>query len=351
MGGKSSPNYGDLAVAQGEANAGVVRDQTYANRPTQYTPWGYTQWNNESVTDPASGEQTTKWTQTQGLTPELQELLNKQIAIQGGRTDIAGSLTQRMGQEFGTPMNWDNLSPMGGAPGLQLTAPEQTQRTLDYSGISDISDPTQLRQQAEDAMFNKAKSRLDPQFASKRNELEIKLRNQGLGPEDEAWKSQMGQLDMQETDAFNQAMYQASDAGRAEAGQLFGQDVTRRNTYTGERDRQGSFYNQAGQQQFGQAFQANQANYQQAMQGSQYANAIRQQQITEEMQKRGFSLNEINALLSGQQVNTPQMPNFTGASAAQPAPIYQAGVDQGNFNQGQNQMWMQGLTGLAGGFM
>ena len=77
MGGKSTPNYGDIAVQQGEANEGVVRDQTYANRPTQYTPWGYTSWDANPYTDPGSGEQTTQWSQTQGLTPELQEILNK----------------------------------------------------------------------------------------------------------------------------------------------------------------------------------------------------------------------------------------------------------------------------------
>jgi hypothetical protein len=50
------------------------------------------------------------------------------------------------------------------------------------------------------------------------------------------------------------------------------------------------------------------------------------------MQQRGFSLNEINALLSGQQVSTPAMPNFSNASAAQPAPIYQAAADQASVN-------------------
>lgn len=349
MGGKN-PNYGDLAVQQGEANKEVVRDQTYANRPNQYTPWGYTQWSNEQVIDPATGQPTTAWSQTQGLTPELQAILNKQIAIQGGRTDVAGGLTQRMGQEFSTPMDWSNLSPMGGVPGSQLTAPEYMQRNLDYSGAHQISDPTQLRSRAEDMEYQKAQSRLAPQFDQKRQAMEIKLRNQGLNPEDEAYKAQMSGLDMQETDAYNQAMYGASAAGRSEAGQLFGQDLSKRQTDTGEVDRMGQFYNQSGNQVFNQAYTANQANFSQAMQGSQYANAIRQQQMAEEMQKRGFSLNEINALLSGQQVSTPQMPNFTGASAAQPAPIYQGGVDQGNFNQGQLQMGMEGIGMLAGGF-
>lgn len=351
MGGKSGPNYGDLAVQQGEANKEVVRDQTYANRPTQYTPWGYTQWSNEKAIDPASGEQVAKWTQTQGLTPELQEILNKQVAIQGGRTDVAGGLTQRMGQEFGTPMQWDNLNPMAQGPNAQFTAPEGVQRNLDFSNAPGISDPTQLRQSAEDAMYSKAASRLKPQFDQQRKALEIKMRNQGLGPEDEAYKQQMGGLDMQETDAYNQAMYSASDAGRAEAGQLFGQDVTKRGISTGEKAQQAGFYNQAGNQQFQQSLGANAQNFGQATQEANYANMIRQQQMTEEMQKRGFSLNEINALLSGQQVNAPQMPNFQNAAQADAAPIYQAGVDQGNFNQGQLQMGMEGLGMLGSAFM
>ena len=76
-----------------------------------------------------------------------------------------------------------------------------------------------------------------------------------------------------------------------------------------------------------------------------------QQQITEAMTKRGFSLNEINGLLSGQQVNTPQMPSFQGASAAQAAPIYQAAVDQGNYNAGMspwNALIGAGGTALGG---
>ena len=46
------------------------------------------------------------------------------------------------------------------------------------------------------------------------------------------------------------------------------------------------------------------------MQAANYANALRQQQIGEAMGRRGQSLNEINALLSGQQVGMPQMPTF-----------------------------------------
>ena len=450
MGGKSSPDYSGAAVAQGEANREVVRDQTFANRPDQYTPWGATSWTPYQATDPATGEATTAWSQTQSLTPELQDILNKQIAIQSGRSDVAGALTGRMGAEFTQPMDWRGLNPMGEVPTQQYTIPEEVQRnvdysdipvptapgqvmglsteglsgingpqqqtSLDYSGIGGVGDGTDYRARAEQSIYDKGASRLGDQFETRREQMEIKLRNQGLRPGDAAYDAQVQSVDQQETDAYGQLQNDAIMGGMSEANQAFNQDMSRRNLYTGERDRQAqfsndantnmfnmqsglrgqmfgerqtqgqftndaaqnlygmqsdlrnmytgerdrnaAFYNAAGQQSYNQALGANQQNYQQAMAGSQYANQIRQQQITEAMTKRGFSLNEINGLLSGQQVNTPQMPNFQGASAAQAAPIYQGAVDQGNYNAGMSP-WnallgaggsVVGAAGAAGGF-
>jgi len=329
MGGKSSPDYGDMAVAQGEANEGVVRDQTYANRPTQYTPWGYTSWDANAYTDPGSNETTTQWSQTQGLTPELQALLDKNIALQGGRTDIAGGLVGRMGDEFGQKLNYDGLNPMAGTPQGQYTLPES------YEGIQGLGDPARMRARAEDAYMGKATSRLDPQYAGKRQAAETRMRNQGLGPEDSAWQSQMAGLGQQETDAYGQAQYDAVRAGLGEQSQLFGQDMGQRQQSIGEAN-----------SQFGQALSSNQQNYGMNQDAANYANQIRQQQLAETQGMRNQSLNEINALMSGQQVGSPAMPNFSQATAAQPAPIYQAGVDQGNFDQASSP-WA-GIGSLAG---
>ena len=97
---------------------------------------------------------------------------------------------------------------------------------------------------------------------------------------------------------------------------------------------------------------SNNQNFNQAMQGSQYSNQIRQQQLTESMQQRGFSLNEINALLSGQQVNSPQMPNFAQAESATPAPLYQGAADQASIDAAGNPMnALLGAAGTIGGAM
>jgi len=290
MGGKSGQDFGAIATAEGIENRAIVRDQLYANRPTQYTPWGFTDWQSNKIIDPATGKKTTGWTQTQGLTPQLQSILNKEIATQEGRTDIAGMLTGRMGTEFGAQMDWQGLNPMGQVPTAQYTLPE-----------GDIGDPYETRQRAEDAMYNQAQSRIAPQQETQRQKLEVKMRNQGLRPEDAAWQSQVESQGNQFNDQNNQAIWSANQAGLAESGQMYGQQLG------------------ANQNTYNQALGANQQNYAQSMGNSAYANQIRQQQLTEAMTKRGFSLNEINALLSGQQVGMPSMPDFSSAESAQPS--------------------------------
>jgi hypothetical protein len=66
------------------------------------------------------------------------------------------------------------------------------------------------------------------------------------------------------------------------------------------------------------------------------------------LQQRGFALNEANALLSGQQVGMPQMPTYNTAGRAEAAPTYQAAVDQGNYDQANQQSMWGGLGDLGG---
>ena len=316
MGGKSTPDFSDIAAGDTEASRQSVKDQIYANRPDQYTPWGYTSWQNNPYTD-AAGNTYDKWTQTTGLSPELQDIFNKQMAIQGGRTDIAGMLTGRMGADFGQSMDWRNLSPVGQVPTAQYTLPE-----------GGVDDPYQTRQRAEDAMYQSAMSRIQPQQESQRAALETKMRNQGLRPGDAAWQSQMQGLGQQHTDQSNQAMWSSVGEGRAESGQMFGQQL------------------QDNQNRFNQALGANNQNFGQSMQASQYANQIRQQQMAEMMQQRGFNLNEINALLSGQQVGMPSMPSFNQQGAYNPASGMTAAAQQASMENANNP-W-NAVAGLAG---
>ena len=317
MGGKNTPDFQGLTQADTEQGKEALMQQTYSNRPTQYSPFGYTNWTSSEVIDPSTGKPVTEWSQTTGLTPELQSILDKQIAMQGGRSDIAGMLTGQLGSLYAQPIDWSNLSPMGSVPTSQFTVPEP-----------DAGDPYATRQRAEDAVYNQAMSRLDPQFESQRQGLELRMRNQGLRPEDAAWKSQVEGMGRNQTDARNQALWSASEAGRAESGQMYGQQMGRQH------------------QNFEQALRANDQNYGQAMEGSQYATGLRQQMISELMQRRQLPLNEINALTYGQQVGMPSMPSFSQAGAYQPSSMTQAGVADASARNAANP-WSS-IAGFAG---
>ena len=103
------------------------------------------------------------------------------------------------------------------------------------------------------------------------------------------------------------------------------------------------FGNQATGQQYGMDTQS--ANYQ---------NTLRQQQISEAMQQRGFSLNEINALISGQQVGMPSMPGFQGAGRA--AGVDYSGAAQNQYQADQNaanaqNSFLNSVLGFGAGFI
>jgi hypothetical protein len=81
----------------------------------------------------------------------------------------------------------------------------------------------------------------------------------------------------------------------------------------------------------------------------------RQQSIAEQAQLRGMSLNELNALLTGQQVNMPQFPSFASAQSGQAPNLmgamqgqYGADLNAYNAQAGASGNLMSGLFGLAG---
>lgn len=319
------PDYRGAAEATGESAREALTQQTWANRANQYTPWGQSTWNPFNATDPATGQRVTRWSQNVKLTPEMQQALDAQQDIQRQRSDIGAGLIGRAGEEFSDKMDWGEF---GDLQELGFDPSEYT------SGLGDI-DPNQFRQQASDAMYQQATSRLDPRFEQQSEALEVKLRNQGLRAGDQAYDAAMGNFERGKTDAYSQAQNQAMLAGRGEAAQMFGQQ-------TGlEAQRFGQFQGLEGQR-LGQATTM-----------ADYANKLRQSGMAEEMQKRGFSLNEINALMSGQQVQMPQMPGFERAGVSRPTEYLgaagmqgQANLDLGSLEQAQYQSQIEGITSL-----
>lgn len=110
------------------------------------------------------------------------------------------------------------------------------------------------------------------------------------------------------------------------------------------------FANQQRQQAANEQLQFGNQGFNQQMQQSQFQNQQRQQALAEQMQKEGWSLNKINAMLSGQQVGMPQMPSFIPAGASQGADYLGAAQSQGQFDTQNNQagnIW--GAVGSIGG--
>jgi len=344
-GGKSSapatPDYRGAALEQGQASKELTNMQTWANRPNVNTPFGSQTWGTGKAIDPATGQEVTQWTQNINVTPEMQKALDSQQRITQGRSDAAEQLLGQATSATANPMDWGKLPSAFsfGAPTAangQIADAGNIQRTL--PGGSNYRDT------AQDAVWQ----RMQPALQQRRGATETQLANQGLTRGSEAWKNAMRDLDEGE----NAARLQAIESGRAEAAQQFQQDLSA-----------GSFGNSAQQQQFAQNQQAAQFGNQALGQTLQnnlsfggYQNQLRQQSIAEMLQKRGQPLSELNALLTGQQVNMPTMPSFSLAGKAETPQLmnamqqgYNANLNAVNVDNANTASMLNGMmnTGAA----
>jgi hypothetical protein len=229
-GGGSSKGAAQAAAASERS----ATEATYADRADQYNPFGSVTYDNYQGVDPATGKKVTKWEQTQRMSPELQQVYNSQLGRIGGLGELSNSMMGRVAGELGQEVNFD-----------QFGDPIQMQY-----------DPTAIRGAAENAAYQRQTNRLDPQFAKRDEQMEIKLRNQGLRPGDAAYDAQISSLGNERTDAYEQARLGSTQIGMGEANQMWNQQ----------------------------------------MQGNQMANQLRSQGIQEYTDKRGYSLGEMQAL-------------------------------------------------------
>jgi hypothetical protein len=301
-----APDYTGAANATAAASKEVATQQNWANRPNQITPWGSVTWASSAATDPATGQPVTQWQQTQSLNPTTQNALDAQLNIQRGRNELAGSFMDRVNQAYAQPMDYSAMPARRGMTESMtpVMSPDQFSRERDdyIRAQRELLQPRQDRQQAQ---------------------LDQRLANQGLKIGSEAYSN--AQADLQ--DAFRR-----DDLAAIEGGQR--QQLNMRNAMLANQ---------------GQAFN-------QAQSADTWGNTNRAQAIAEEAQRRGMSLNEMNAVLTRQQVTPPQMPGFLPGSTAQRPPDYLGAMQaQGRYNadlynsqiQEQAGLW-SGLGSLAG---
>jgi hypothetical protein len=155
-------------------------------------------------------------------------------------------------------------------------------KEFDWAGQPEV--PGSLGE-AQGSAYDKMSAMLEPRRGRTREALETRLANQGLARGTEAFKN--AQRDQSE-------LFDQQDRGLLAAAMGEGRSDV------------------ATQQQ------------------------MRQAGIAEEAQRRGMSLNELNALLTGQQVNMPTMPSFNQAGSSQAEQALAAATERGTFELGRN---------------
>jgi hypothetical protein len=290
---------------------------------------------------------------------------------------------------------------------LQQATPQQTslgptgsiQNTLNYgNNLAGVQTGAQATQSAGNAAYAQAASRLDPQWQHQQQDMETRLANQGISQNSDAYTRAMQDFQNQKTDAYNQANYSAIQAGVNQGQTEYGEQMGLAQQLAQQQQNAGAFANAAQNQQYQQALssgqfanQANQAafgmgstaqqqqlqaqvqqqqlglgqqqqgfqqqlasqgqNYNQQQQSATFQNQLRNQQLTDAMTQRGFSLNEIQALLNGQQVGMPSFGGYNTANASAAtdysgAAQNQYGASMDAYNAGQ--ATTNALIGAAG---
>jgi hypothetical protein len=325
MGGKSSapaaPDYLGAATAQAAASEKATTAQNFANRPTINTPWGTQSWGTDSTVDPATGQKVTSWTQNTSLAPGLQSALDSQIGLQNDRSQLAGGFMDRVADEYSKPFDYAGLPQMA-----QANAPASLQTsTNDYTpGLAtsfNFGSPLpQFDSSYRDTVANQLMQKMQPAHDYQQRQLETKLANMGFHPGTEGYNRELANLSQRQS----AERYNALDTAGNEAQRLYNMQMgTAQQGYQqnlGAAQFQNQALGQANALDLANMGAQNNAMSQQFGLNQQYANAqnqLRQQAIAEEMQRRGMSLNEMNALLSGQQVNMPNMPTFNTAQRSE----------------------------------
>lgn len=324
MGGKSSPppapDYAGAARAQGAANVDTAIAEGWMNRPTTITPYGRSTWTQTGTYKTPGGYAVPQFEQRTELTPLGQKAFDTQQRVTDSLYAVGEAGLNRVGTAMGQPFKPDMPDQQ-----FRFDAPN-VQGSLDTSRLAAM--PVNAGMTAQDAIL----SRLNPSLERQRAQLEQQLANQGIARGSEAYATAQTEQAQRENDLRTQAAMQGINI-----------DMAARQQGLGEQQALGGFANAAGAQEFNQNAAL-----------AQFLNSQRQSALQEQLALRNQPLNELNALLSSQQVNVPQ---FQGAPATsiQPAPMYnavrdtyQANLNAYNAEAAQKAQMMSGLFSLGG---
>jgi hypothetical protein len=173
------PDYVGAANVQAQASKDIAAQQTAANRPNINTPFGFQSW-------------------TQGPNGQW----GMQTGLGGGLAGTPAALQAQAGQNLGTPMDWSQF------------------------GAAQTGD--QARDQAINAAYGQATSRLNPQWDQRQQAMSSQLANQGLDPNSQAARAAQMQFSQGRNDAYGSAMNSAIGQGTAAGSAVFNQNMMAR---------------------------------------------------------------------------------------------------------------------------
>jgi hypothetical protein len=254
-----SPDYRGAAEEQGASSRENTALQTHANRPNMVTPWGRQDWTATPGTDPATGLPINSWESNITLSGPQQEALDAQMEIQTGRSNAANQLLGQATEAFDTPFDWGGLT--------------------ERQGLDDVGyDPVGARDRAEQALFQRQMNLQEPKLTQQEDARRARMEAMGIPLEggSQAFERAQAGMDANRGQIRENAALNAISGGGQEAGRELG-------LATGA----------AG-----------------------FNNQQRAAEIAEEAQRRGMSLNELNALLTGQQVQLPEVSQGQPGSTA-----------------------------------
>lgn len=356
------PDYTALALQQGNANKEAGLEAWKLNNSPLKTPWGTRQ----LIADPTSPS---GYRIEEGLDDLDLQNLNQSRQLQGQLLGLAPSMIDTLKKTLSSGMDVSNMPAMvsgvdaGGLEKLKFNIPQaqygfqrgQIQGDVDFSGLSPLESGNAVRDRVEQAGMDKYMRRMQPRFDRQEDALNTRLANMGGNTSSRAARLQRQELSQNQEDAMTNAQFDSVLRGGEEAQRQFGMGLQGRQQDVSEIMGKAGFRNQAQQQDFGQLSelanlwnsargqdaslqetmagfnnQTVQQNIQNAFQNASLQNAARAAGITEMAQLRQMPLNEIMAILSGTQINSPQFQGAAPTNGWEAAPFYRAGQDTYN---------------------
>ena len=293
MGSKSSPppppDYAGAATQTAAGNLEAARANAAANRVNQTTPYGSINYSQTPTYDVEGNlNKDAGWSVNTTLSPTQQRQFDANNRINEGLSDVATTGVGFVKDALGNPLQ--------GANPLTTTA----------------GDPELLRKDVGDALYKNSTQYLDPQFAQSDKALESRLANQGIVPGSEAYNAAMLNQGNARQQAYESAR-NASTAGSVSAAQgIYGQKLSNAN-----------LTNSASAQDFAQR-QALQQN----------------------------PINMLNAVRTGQQMNTATLPTQQNVAMQQGTAgpdMLGAATATGQYNQGIYNAQQAGSAGMMQG--